>query len=81
MSAEFTIVEAEPPTHVRNRKPKCELRVQIEALKPGEVLQWRPVVDLLPRAAYRMAVSIRKSSGYKLDVRKVDLGYDIYRTA
>jgi len=81
MSTEFTILKAEPPAHVRNRKPKGELRVQVEALKPGEVLQWRPVADPLPRAAYRTAVSVRKSHGYTLDVRKVDLGYDIYRTA
>lgn len=81
MSEEFTILKAEPPTRVGNGKPKCKIRTQIEGLQPGEALQWRPKTMHVPKAAYRAAVSVRKSHGYTLAVRKVDLGYDIYRTA
>ena len=81
MSEEFTILKAEPPKRAGYGKPKCELRIQIEGLQPGHVLQWRPETELVPKAAYRAAVSVRKSHGYTLAVRKVDLGYDIYRTA
>ncbi len=81
MSTEFTILKAEPPRRAVCGKPKCELRTQIEVLQPGHVLQWRPETELVPKAAHAAAVSVRKSHRYKLVVIKVDLGYDIYRTA
>jgi hypothetical protein len=81
MNEEFTILKAEPPNQRGICGGKCELRRQIEALAVGEVLRWRPMGDVSPNAAANMAFLVRQASGYKLTVRKVDGGNDIYRTA
>lgn len=81
MSQEFTTLKAAPPTRNLPRNPKSALLIELEKLKVGEVLQWRPVGEHSPKAAYSRAVQVRRSHGYTVTVRKVDLGYDIYRTA
>jgi len=82
MSAEFTILKAALPPDTRGGgNPKSPLRVKIEELKVGQVLQWRPLGSYAAKAANSTAVLVRKTHGYELSVRKVDGGNDIYRTA
>ena len=81
MNKEFTILKSAPPARSGTGNPKSELRTQIEALKVGEVLQWRPQAAHSLKAAAGMAVLVRRRLGYGLTVRKVDQGHDIYRTA
>jgi len=81
MRAEFTKLKAAPPERNAPRNPKSELLIQIEGLEVGEVLQWMPTGEHSPKAAYSRAVQVRKSHSYTLTVRKVDGGFNIYRTA
>lgn len=82
MSAEFTIDTATPPPVAGRGNPKSELSVQIETLKPGEVLRFRPQDNTITGNTVRSTVSrVRRSGIGSYTVRKVDLGYDIYRTA
>lgn len=82
-AAEFTIVAAPPPDTGRGRhgKVKSEIRLKIEALQPGQCLLWRPtgaVPSGQPHSAMHFA---GKELGRAFTARKVDGGYDIYRTA
>lgn len=82
MSEEFTIEQATPPPVAGRGNPKSELSLKIEALKPGEVLRFRPQDDTMTSNTVRSTVSrVRRSGEGSYTVRKVDLGYDIYRTA
>jgi len=83
MSAEFTIEQATPPPVAGRGNPKSELSLKIEALKPGEVLRFRPPQEAsVTGTNVRSTVArIRRISTRTYTTRKVDLGYDIYRTA
>lgn len=77
---EFTIETAVPPG-VNNGK-KSELRRQIQALKVNEVLRYRPPADVaVPSHLHSRIHNMAREMGRKMAVRKVDGGFDIYRTA
>jgi hypothetical protein len=80
MAPEFTIEKAPAgPVPVRGA-PKTPLRLQIEKLKIGEVLRWRPTGEARD-VAHHCAYVAGKALGAAFTTRKVDGGYDIYRTA
>jgi hypothetical protein len=80
MTIEFTIEKAAAGPVPARGAPKTPLRLHVEQLKVGEVLRWRPTGPV-QNVAHRCAYSAAKAHGFALTVRKVDGGYDIYRTA
>ncbi len=82
MSEKFTIEQATPPPVAGRGNPKSELSLKIESLKPGEVLRFRPQDDTVTATNVRSTVArIRRTTKRTLMLRKVDGGFDIYRTA
>jgi len=78
MTSEFIIEQAGPAPG--RGAPKTPLRLQIEKLKIGEVLRWRPTGGA-PDVAHRSAYNAAKALVAVFSVRKVVGGFDIYRTA
>ena len=77
--SEFTIEKTTTPPPSRGA-PKSAVRWQMEALKPGEVLRWRPTGNQHIRTAHQAATSIHRRGVARLTVHKVTGGADIYRT-
>jgi hypothetical protein len=77
--SEFTIEKAEAP-NVGRGSPRSALRMQMESLKVGEVLRWRPTSNKTVATAHRASFDIRKALGRRFTVQKVEGGADIYRT-
>ena len=77
--SEFTIETTTAPPPPRGA-PKSAVRCQMEALKPGEVLRWRPTGNQHIRTAHQAACDIHRRGAARLTVHKVTGGADIYRT-
>jgi hypothetical protein len=77
---EFTVERATVPAYGKGgRGNKSPLRLQIEALKPGEVLRWRPDASISNSKLDTAITQIRKHlPGKTYATRKVNGGFDIF---
>jgi hypothetical protein len=77
----FVIEHAAPPPAQRGMFATSPQRDQLEILLPGQVLRWRGADATRNRVNnVTQAVKLRHA-GRRFETRKVDNGYDIYRTA
>lgn len=81
MPAEFTIeIAAAPPCYKGGRGAKSLLRQKLESLGPGQVLRWRG--ENVSKVKLDAVVhNVRQCHAARaFTTRKVDGGFDIYRT-
>jgi hypothetical protein len=82
MDAEFTIDRAAPPVSYKGgRAAKSVLRQKIEARQPGQVLRWRGEGVGKPKMDAAARNVRREFTEREFVTRKVNGGFDIYRTA